>query len=102
MADSTNPSAATLEALVEARTQQLGRELAAAEARRAELERVTTELLRNQQLEQLGRLAGGVAHELNTPAQYATDAVAFGRDSLRDLLRLTGAYRSAVHRAVEQ
>ena len=45
-----------------------------AEASRAKLER---QLLRNHKLESIGALAAGIAHEINTPTQYASDNMAF-------------------------
>lgn len=61
--------------------------------------RPPAELVQARQLEEIGRLAAGLAHELNTPAQYVTDGVVFTRDSLRDLLRLLGAHRALVEEA---
>ena len=37
-------------------------------------------------LESIGRLAAGIAHEINTPVQYVGDSVYFIRDALADLL----------------
>ena len=58
-----------------------------------ERERLTLELRLAQKLEALGRLAAGVAHEINTPIQYISDNVAFMRDSLDDLAKVVNAYR---------
>jgi signal transduction histidine kinase/HAMP domain-containing protein len=44
-------------------------------------------------LESVGRLASGVAHEINTPVQFITDNVHFLRDSTRELARLIDALR---------
>jgi signal transduction histidine kinase len=41
-----------------------------------------------QKLESVGRLAAGLAHELNTPIQYANDGVVFVQDALGDLMHL--------------
>lgn len=44
------------------------------------------ELMRKQKLESLGTLAGGVAHEINTPTQFIGDNIAFARDGFSDLV----------------
>jgi PAS domain S-box-containing protein len=57
------------------------------------------ELQQSQKLESVGRLAAGVAHEINTPAQFVSDSVQFLKDSLRDLFALVACYRD-LQRAV--
>ena len=37
-------------------------------------------------LESIGRLAAGVAHEINTPIQYLNDSVSFIREGVQELL----------------
>jgi PAS domain S-box-containing protein len=51
------------------------------------------ELQQAQKLESVGRLASGVAHEINTPIQFVNDSLEFLRDGLKDLLPLLGKYR---------
>jgi PAS domain S-box-containing protein len=48
-------------------------------------------------LESIGRLAAGVAHEINTPIQYLTDSVSFIRDGVGELL----AYIDELHKATD-
>lgn len=39
-----------------------------------------------ERLESIGRLAAGIAHEINTPVQYVGDSIYFIRDTLSELL----------------
>jgi len=63
-------------------------EVAAREAMESELRRV-------HHLDALGRLAGGIAHEINTPLQFTTDGVAFVEESLGGLLGAVDKYARA-------
>jgi signal transduction histidine kinase len=47
-----------------------------------------SELSQSQRLESVGRLAAGIAHEINTPAQYITDNLHFLQQEIGDLLAL--------------
>jgi signal transduction histidine kinase len=47
--------------------------------------RMESELLQAQKLESVGRLAAGIAHEINTPIQYVNDSVHFLRDAVQDI-----------------
>ena len=44
------------------------------------------QLLHAQKLDSIGRLAAGIAHEINTPTQYVSDNTTFLKDSFWDLL----------------
>jgi two-component system, NtrC family, sensor kinase len=50
--------------------------------------RMEAELRHRHKLEAVGRLASGVAHEINTPVQYVQHSVAFARQSVDELLGL--------------
>jgi two-component system NtrC family sensor kinase len=59
-----------------------------------ELRRLGRELAAAQKLESIGRLAAGVAHEINTPVQFVSDNVHFVRTSMTDVAAVIHAYRS--------
>jgi two-component system NtrC family sensor kinase len=63
-----------------------------------ERERMTIELQLAQKLESVGRLAAGIAHEINTPIQYIGDGVSFLQSAQVDLNKLQIAYRDAFRR----
>ena len=63
---------------------------AAVEARQS----VELELRQAQKLEAIGRLASGVAHEINTPLQYLATSIPLVGEGVHDLLRLIAQWRS--------
>jgi PAS domain S-box-containing protein len=63
------------------------------ETREQERDRLALELRMAQKLEAVGRLAAGVAHEINTPMQYVSDNVTFLSESVDDLASVIDAYR---------
>jgi PAS domain S-box-containing protein len=63
------------------------------ETREQERDRLVLELRMAQKLEAVGRLASGVAHEINTPMQFVSDNVTFLSESVDDLTKVIGAYR---------
>jgi PAS domain S-box-containing protein len=50
------------------------------------------ELRHAQKLEAVGRLAAGIAHEINTPIQFIGDNTRFVQDAFRDTLEMIGKY----------
>jgi signal transduction histidine kinase len=65
-----------------------------------ELRRLGRELAAAQKLECVGRLASGVAHEINTPVQFVSDNVQFVSRSMVDIAGVIHAYRG-LRRAVQ-
>lgn len=61
-----------------------------------ELRLTQAKLLQAQKLEAIGQLAAGIAHEVNTPAQYVTDNVSFLQRAFDKLLRLIEAQSQLV------
>jgi PAS domain S-box-containing protein len=61
-----------------------------------ERERIAIELRLAQKLESVGRLAAGIAHEINTPIQYVGDSAHFLKSAVADLQQLSEVYRGAV------
>ncbi|HTU65077.1 MAG TPA: ATP-binding protein [Steroidobacteraceae bacterium] len=55
--------------------------------------RLESELAQAQKLESVGRLAAGVAHEINTPVQFVSDSVSFVREAMDDLSEIVDKYR---------
>jgi signal transduction histidine kinase/HAMP domain-containing protein len=55
--------------------------------------KLESDLQQAQKLESVGRLASGVAHEINTPVQFITDNVHFLRDTTADLMTLIQSLR---------
>ena len=58
--------------------------------------RMELELRQAQKLESVGRLAAGVAHEINTPIQFVSDSCHFLRDATRDVQAVIEGYRQIV------
>ena len=71
-------------ASLEASNEQLRKEMRLREAAEMELGLA-------QKLEAVGRLAAGIAHEINTPIQYITDSVSFLGDAFDELLTAIAA-----------
>jgi signal transduction histidine kinase/uncharacterized membrane protein affecting hemolysin expression len=55
--------------------------------------RLENDLAQAQKLESVGRLAAGVAHEINTPVQFVSDSVLFVREAMDDLTGIVDKYR---------
>ena len=60
------------------------------------------ELMQSQKMEALGTLAGGIAHEINTPIQYIGDNLRFLEESTRGLLAVLDVYKNLSNEAKAQ
>jgi signal transduction histidine kinase len=80
---------AELEERVALRTAQLEDEM----KRRADME---LELRQAQKLESVGRLASGIAHEINSPVQFVSHSCTFLDEASQGLIELVHARRQAV------
>ncbi len=71
------------------------------ERQRSEKERRRLERQLNQhhKMEAVGQLAGGIAHEINTPIQYIGENLRFLREAYLDFLRVLDAYLALLQQA---
>ncbi len=66
---------------------------------RRELE---SQLMQAKKLESIGQLAAGIAHEINTPAQFVGDNTRFVQDAFKDLIELNSNFQKLYAAAREE
>lgn len=84
-----------LENVVATRTKELEAKRAELEHALSELKKAQAELLQAQKQQAIGQLASGIAHEINTPAQYVGDNIKFLTDSFTKLLQVIETCKEA-------
>jgi PAS domain S-box-containing protein len=62
---------------------------------------IEEQVARGRKLEAIGELAGGLAHEMNTPLQYTSDSLYYVQDAIPPLLDLVDGYRDLLHQGGE-
>jgi two-component system, NtrC family, sensor kinase len=77
-----------LERVVQQKTESLQRQGEELKMALENLQLSQTRLLQAQKLESVGQLAAGIAHEINTPAQFISSNINFLADSFVDIKRL--------------
>jgi PAS domain S-box-containing protein len=72
------------------------RDITARKALEESMRKMQAEATQNQKLEAVGRLASGIAHEINTPTQFVSDSIQFIKGAFQDGLRLVREYQKAL------
>jgi signal transduction histidine kinase len=85
-----------LEERVQQRTAELSNANRDLEQEMCERRRLEAELLHAQKMESVGHLAAGIAHEINTPAQFVSDNTRFLQDAFSKLTDLLARYRRSL------
>jgi len=63
--------------------------------RKAHLERLQAEIVHNEKMASIGKLAAGIAHEINNPVGFVSGNLEFLAQCVKDLIRLISLYGTA-------
>ncbi len=88
-----------LEQGIAKRTLELAAQKLALEEALSELRTTHAKLVQAQKLEAIGHLAAGIAHEINTPAQYVNNNTVFLQRAFAQLLAVVDSCLAVVHAA---
>ncbi len=83
----------SLERVIQQKTEKLQKQGEELKKTLQDLRLSQTQLLQAQKLESVGQLAAGIAHEINTPAQFISSNIDFLEDSFTKIKRLINAFQ---------
>lgn len=88
-----------LEEIVDRKTVELRHSLNEVVLKNKELIQTQQKLIQAEKIASLSQIAGGMAHEINTPVQYINDNLSFLKEAFSDLLGIVGG---SVNKTKEQ